>query len=318
MAAVDISIIIATRNRESILWLSVKKAVAAIEGIPAEIIIVNDGDQPLQMPFELKDKITCHNNPIKGVSSARNYGVLKSAGNVLFFVDDDMWVNQKAVQWIINQMDDDANIRNVYNLNWEYPETLNSKLTGTKVGKYLLSAQYNTMWGRMHAKGTKPTEGLYKFHQIASCSLVMHKNIFNALNGYNKSLIFQGEDIDLTIRLNKNAIPILCVFDVTLHHNHADRLDLNGYLQRDVNGFRYQFMAEKAGLIPSSPHHYHKPAMYVFEFFRVTEKGWIALYNLIPGNNFFIPLTNKLTGLLSGLQRYKQWWDIIGKAQQPL
>lgn len=121
MHKIDISIIIATRNRETILWQTVEKAVTAIAGLPAEIIVVNDGDQPLQMPLAFHDKITCFNNPVRGVSSARNYGVTKSSGNVLFFVDDDMWLNKESIQWIIRKMQDDNNKTTVYNLNWEYP-----------------------------------------------------------------------------------------------------------------------------------------------------------------------------------------------------
>ena len=312
MQKIDISIIIATRNRETILWQTVEKAVTAIEGLPAEIIAVNDGDQPLQMPLAFHDKITCFNNPVRGVSSARNYGVTKSSGNVLFFVDDDMWLNKESIQWIIRKMQDDNNKTSVYNLNWEYPASLNEALAKTNVGKFILSTNYNTMWGRMHKNVSQPADGLYKYDTIGSCSLVMHIKIFKALQGYNESLVFQGEDVDLSNRINDLAIPILCVFDTTLHHNHADRLDLKGYLERINNGYRSQFMAEKAGLIFSSVTDYKGWKMPFFEFFRLSEKAFTGLYQLIPEHRIFIALTNKLTGLLSGLQRYKQWRVIIG------
>ena len=313
MSAVTISIIIATRNRENLLWTTVEKAIRAIKGLPAEIIVVNDGDQPLQIPGASKGLITCFTSPSKGVSAARNYGAAKAGSTIYFFVDDDMWINREAVQWVINQMKADGNSNFVYNLNWQYPGTLNEKLKTTKVGKYILSAQYNTMWGRMHAEGTRPANGLYRFQHIASCSLVMHKNIFDALKGYNESLIFQGEDIDLSARLNKNCIPIFCVFDVLLHHNHADRLDLDGYLQREINGFRCQFTAEKAGLIATPGKQYKRAGLLFLDLFTASEKTWLAIYKMIPDHQFFVPLSNKLTGLLTGLQRYKQWRKIIGK-----
>ena len=313
MKKIDISIIIATRNRASILWTSIEQAIAATDGMPAEIIIVNDGDQPLEVPFAFQDKIKCFDNHTRGVSAARNYGVSKSAGSYLFFVDDDMWINREAICWIIDHLGDDKNCGSVYNINWEYPGSLNEKLATTKVGKFILNANYNTMWGRMHTSGSRPVVGLYKFNQAASGSLVMHKNIFNTLGGYNESLTFQGEDIDLSNRLSKLSIPIFCVFDITLHHNHADRLDLDGYLQRISNGYKSQFIAEKKGVIPSSAQHYKKTAIFIFEIFRVSEKVWLALYRLIPHHNIFGALTNRFTGILSGLQRYKQWRNIIGR-----
>ena len=126
-------------------------------------------------------------------------------------------------------------------------------------------------------------------------------------------VIFQGEDVDLSNRVNKLSIPIYCVFDTTLQHNHEDRLYLDGYLQRISKGYQSQFMAEKKGFISSSVHHYSTSIIFMFEFFRISEKVWIVLYKLIPNRRIFVAITNKLTGYLSGLQRYKQWRIIIWK-----
>ncbi|HXT83613.1 MAG TPA: glycosyltransferase [Verrucomicrobiae bacterium] len=302
-----ISIIIATRNRENILWETVEKACMVIENRNAEIIIVNDGDQPLKMPIEYRHKIRYFDNYKRGVSAARNYGVSKSTGTFLFFVDDDMWINKEAMQWITGQMKEEKNTKAVYNLNWEYPKSLQMKLSKTKVGNFILDASYNTMWGRMHERGAKPTNGLYKFQHAASGSLVMHKDIFSLVGGYNESLIFQGEDIDLSARLNKLSIPIYCVFDVTMFHNHADRLDLPGYINRLSNGYRSQFLAEKTGLISVTFKGYKTIKILLFEIFRVSENFWILLHKLIPNNKIFKPFINRLTGSLSSLQQYKQW-----------
>lgn len=310
-----ISIIIATRNRQSILWPSVDKAIAAIEGMLVEIIIINDGDQPLNIPPSLQHNINCYDNPSRGVSAARNYGVLKSSGSILFFVDDDMWINKKAIHWVVNYMSNAQNHFAVYNLNWEYPPELNNKLTHAKVGRFILQSNYNTMWGRMHEQGLQPSSGLYLFDTIGSCSLVMHQQIFRTLQGYNESLIFQGEDVDLSFRINKYSIPIYCVFDTTLHHNHEDRLELGTYLERIKYGYQAQFLAEKTGYIAPSVFEFNNWTILVFEFFRKSEKGWIGLYNLIPNRKFFDACTNRLTGLLSGLQRYKQWRQIFGKVE---
>ena len=49
---IEISIIIATRNRETILWETVRKALNTIENKNAELIIINDGDRSLIIPEE--------------------------------------------------------------------------------------------------------------------------------------------------------------------------------------------------------------------------------------------------------------------------
>ena len=308
----DISIIIATRNRKKILWQTVNKACEAVENKNAEIIIVNDADITLDIPVLFAGKINYFDNPKRGVSSARNFGTLNAKGSILFFIDDDMWINSKIIDWINTNLVKKKNTAAAYLIDWEYPAPLNKTLAQSKIGRYILSTGYNTMWGRMHQEGKKPAIGLYKYNVIGSGSLVIEKNIIEQLGMYNESFVFQGEDIDLSKRINDLSIPIFCVFDTTLYHNQEDRLDLDGYLKRDNNGYRTQFMAEKAGLISTSVSHYTRSMICVFEIFRVSEKTWIGLYKLIPNHQFFLPLTNRLTGVLSGLQRYKQWRNIIG------
>ena len=315
MEPVKISIIIASRNREAILWVSINKAVEAIDGKPAEIIVVNDGDLDLTPPQQVSGKIKYFKNPSRGVSSARNYGASKASGEILFFVDDDMWINAAALDWIMARMSDKQSREAVYNINWEYPLELYKKLSRNKVGRFLLQANYNCMWGRMHEHGAQPGTGVYPFNSIASCSLVMQKNIFETLGGYNEQLIFQGEDIDLSNRLRLLSIPVFAVFDVTLFHNHQDRLEISGFLARLSNGYNSEFKAVKAGIIrPLSSRRYNKSTRAMFELFRFSEAPLVSLFKIIPNHSFFKPPSNRLIGLLSGLARYKEWRAVfIGK-----
>ena len=308
MEKIDISIIIATRNRKKILWETVEKATIAIKNKNAEIIVVNDGDLPLVVPSQFLHKITYFDNPKRGVSSARNFGTIKARGTIFFFVDDDMWINSEVIDWINLFVIEQKNSNAVYNINWEYPPTLNEKLFNTKVGKYLLKGNYNTMWGRMHHKGEKPVKSIYSFSSIASCSLVISNSIFNKIGGYNEKMIFQGEDIDLTNKLNSMQIPIYCVFNVTLFHNHQDRLEIKSFLKRDADGFNSEFKAVKYGFIkPPDDLKYNGIKKLIFDLFIITERGWILLLKIIPNTKWFTPISNKLIGYLASLQRYKEW-----------
>jgi glycosyltransferase involved in cell wall biosynthesis len=317
MNTVQVSVILATRNRESILWPTVEKAVASIEGKAAELIIVNDGDEELHPKAELTGKIRTFKSPKRGVSSARNYGAANAAGPILFFIDDDMWILPEVIDWIINRMNDEKNAHEVYNINWEYPPALFQKLKHSKVGRYLLDANYYSMWGRMHQKGAQPSAGLYPYHSIASCSLVMHKNVFQKLNGYNEKMIFQGEDIDLSNRLREMTVPVYAVFDITLFHNHQDRLEIGGFLDRASSGYSSEFKSAKAGLIkPLGNREYKGSARFIFELFLFTEKAWIFFYKILPNHAGFKPVSNKLVGLLSGLTRFKEWKKVSKGIEQ--
>lgn len=303
-----ISIIIATRNREAILWQAVEMATIAAEGRQIEIVIVNDGDNTLEPPIHLQGKISCYRNPGRGVSVARNFGVAKSSGTVLFFVDDDMWIDAAAFDWISRTFSNADSARSVYNLNWEYPPSLTAKLRGTKVGRYLLSANYHTMWGRMHKPGPQPSQGLYPYEVVGSGSLVMTRTIFDTVGGYNEAMIFQGEDIDMSQKLQLFGFSIFTVFDVTLFHNHQDRLGIDAYLQRESNGYKSQFNAVRAGLLRSQPNNGPRGgSKWMYEIFANTEKLWLTCFKILPNHTLFNFINNKFIGALAGLQRYKHW-----------
>ena len=316
MSNIKISIIIATRNREKILWETVEKACKVIEDKNAEIVIINDGESPLIIPQSVVQKIYCFNNPKKGVSSARNFGASKATGEILFFIDDDMWINNEAIDWINSYVIIKEKNDLVYFINWEYPPYLKDKLTKTKIGRYLLSTNYHTLWGRLHKDTPQPVSGFYQYDSLGSGSLVLHKKIFNKVGGYNENMIFQGEDLDLASKFNELKIPIYIVFDMTLYHNHSDRLEINNFLKRIYDGFGSEFKAIKAGMVIAlSLTTYKGLQKMVFEFSRLTEKGWIFLFNLLPNHSFFTPLNNRLIGALGGLQRYKQWRNFVHQSE---
>ena len=81
----------------------------------------------------------------------------------------------------------------------------------------------------MQKKNEQPSSGLYKYDKIGSGSLVMSREVMNQLGYYNEVMIFAGEDVDLANKINKLKIPIYVVFDVTLQHNHADRLEIHNF-----------------------------------------------------------------------------------------
>ena len=309
-----ISIIIPTKNRQEILWVTVEKALYAIENNDVEIIVVNDDEIALTIPDKLNGSVQVYNNPRNGVSSARNFGASMSKGNILFFLDDDMWITTQAIEWIRNIFQQQQSQFNAYNINWEYPPSLNQKLKDSKIGRFLLNTGYNQYWGRMHEKGQKPSSGLYKFHSIASGSLVIHDSIFKKVGGYNESLIFQGEDIDLSKRLKLASIPVYVVFDTTIFHNQQDRLNIYGHLERLRRGYHSEFEAAYNDIINfPDVSQYINSKRILFELFSLLEYVVVFIYRAIPNQPIFSKLTNKLIGILSGLIRFQEWKKVSMK-----
>ncbi len=218
-----------------------------------------------------------------------------------------MWINASAVEWIEEFMNKEENIHAVYNLNWQYPNELNAALKSTKIGRFLLSAAYHRTWGRMKQKGAEPAKGLYQYNSIASCSLLMHRSLFDRIGGYQQEFIFQGEDIELSNRIQSMDIPIYAVFDVLLYHNHQDRMEIKGFLKRVESGYQSEFKARAAGYLPLIDEDFSVGKKVAFELVSATEPLWIAAYNLLPNHSLFNKINTRLVGLLSGLQKFKQW-----------
>jgi glycosyltransferase involved in cell wall biosynthesis len=306
-----LSIVIATRHREVVLWESIEKARFVIKNNPnIEIIVVNDGDSDLTIPNSLAHGLIVINNPNHSVAKARNLGVKHSKGKILLFLDDDMWLTQDGLEWILNNADKIEAERAVYNLNWEYPQTLINNLIETKVGRYILTANYHTLWGRMHQSEPPPTSGYKKVAGIGSGSLVLTKKIFDEVNGYNEMLTFQGEDNDLNNKLNTHGVSIYACFDALLFHNHGDRTNLKGYLDREFSGFRSEVNGIKNGALPNTSFNYSYMKYFLLNIFSFFEPFLLFMVNKTP--NGFTAINNKLIGLLCAIQKikaYKHFFD---------
>lgn len=282
---------------------TLQKASLVLNENDVEIIVVNDGDSDLDFVNEIHPSIRLVNNAQRGVSVARNLGASMANADLLFFIDDDIWINADVIQWILANVDPFVN-PNVYLINWRYPPGLNDSLKNSKIGKYILAANYNCMWGRMHAEGKEPSNGLYLTYTVASCSLLISRSVFQAIGGYNEGFVFQGEDIELSHRLHSRNIKVYEVFDCCLLHNHSDRMDLDGFLARLERGYKSQFQASERLPYEATGNY---PKKMLMEFLRSTEPFWIFIHHRLPGYGSLDFIHNKIIGMLAGLQKYKQW-----------
>lgn len=86
-----ISCIIPTCNRGELLKLTVE-CVLAQTRTPDEIIIIDNGDNDIEVNFTDKKIKTFKIAPFSGVSNSRNYGAEVAKGEYLAFIDDDdLW-----------------------------------------------------------------------------------------------------------------------------------------------------------------------------------------------------------------------------------
>ena len=197
-----ISIIMPTYNRFDIAKETIEKISSITTSIPFELIVVNDGDE---LPFEInKPNISIYKNPKKGASSARNFGASKVKYDLLFFIDDDMWITAESLDAIDSLNQSDFFKTKCALLNWQYPESLILQMQEQKIGRYLLNANYHTLEGRLQQK-VNTNEPLMQIASIGSGSFVIHKMLFEQAGKYDDTILFQGEDIDLYVFIPFNV-----------------------------------------------------------------------------------------------------------------
>ncbi len=74
-----------------------------------EIVIVNDGstdqsEEILQKYKEQDERVSCYYQDNSGPSEARNYGIMKSTGEYLAFIDSDDSIDAYYIEYLINKM----------------------------------------------------------------------------------------------------------------------------------------------------------------------------------------------------------------------
>ncbi len=289
-----LSIIVATKDRKDILLESTLQNILVARQFNCEYIVVNDGDD-FSFSTALSDVLLL-NNQKKGVSKARNTGAEIATGELLFFIDDDMWITSKTIEIILSLQKNNYFNDTVVVMNWAYPEQLQHSLQHTKIGRYILQANYHTLEGRSNKK-IDYTQPLVSIDGMGSGSFIIAKNIFEKIGGYNEQIIFQGEDIDMARKITKQNFAMLLSTPVTCFHNQKDRLDIKHFLLREENGYRSQVAAGMVDMKISKIRIYRLLLPFA-PLFRI-------LFNLTPNSSFFDLITFRLIGILSSLTYVK-------------
>ena len=295
-----ISIVIPTYNRFDIIQETLDNIMHLQSVAAFEIIVVNDGNP---LPFEIKHSdVSIYKNPKRGAASARNFGASKAKYEVLFFIDDDMWITKESIDSLQSLYENHFFQRSCVVLNWEYPADLQEKMKSEKIGRYLLSANYHTLEGRAKIN-VDHRQLLFKVTSIGSGSFAISKNVFNEIGGYNENITFQGEDIELSQALNRLGISIFLYTPVTCLHNQKDRLDLNGLLDRERRGYESQFKNNRTSA------KINKIKLLVFICLMPLEHIIEWLFQKVPNTPTFDRLNFRLTGILTSIVYYKAWWQ---------
>jgi GT2 family glycosyltransferase len=102
-----VSLIIPTRNRETIVTETVASILAG-EELPAELIIIDQSDRPNRMLSQLSSPLGCViryiQTPSIGSSRARNEGIAAATHDILVFTDDDVFVEPSWLRKLVRAL----------------------------------------------------------------------------------------------------------------------------------------------------------------------------------------------------------------------
>ncbi|RPD46901.1 glycosyltransferase [Hymenobacter sediminis] len=304
MTSPELSLIIPSKDRASILAVTLAKVYQAIQNVNAEVLIINDSKtEEVIVPVEYQDKVRAINNPSSGVASARNLGARHAAAPLLVFMDDDMWVsadNIKATLALHQQYKKEAWC---FNLNWVYPPDLQAYVQSTQFGRYLHHYGFDSLEG--WCRGLPwDNHKLFATPGITSQYLAIRKVDFEQSGGYNEKFPHAGfEDHEFSQRLAAHSIQPYILPTSVMYHNEADRMNLHAWLARKRRGGETRRVAVELG---------HKELVYnygalkggIYRVVGAVQPLVLGVLSLIPNTKALDKLYFSIMNLLLGTALY--------------
>lgn len=226
---ITLSVIVPTKDRGLVLHRTLSALSESLWGLESEVVVVNDGKDPLTPLMQSFPEFHFIKNPGRGVASARNFGVTKASGSLLLFLDDDILVSAQSVRHVIALHEEHR--KACFNLNWEYTEELNGKLQETLFGRFLQYHRMTSFRGWYNDENSWRENELFESKSVASFHLSIERNCFLKSGGYNEGFPFAGfEDYDFPLRLRAAGVRFFIDTRVTVYHNEMDRLNMTNWL----------------------------------------------------------------------------------------
>jgi glycosyltransferase involved in cell wall biosynthesis len=259
-----------------------------------ETIVVIDGSTDDTEVFLKNSKFNLDLKTIsqqnKGRSCSRNAGVRLANGDLLIFIDDDMYLEKDTLEKHL-QFHQELDINNgailVGNIFEQHQETEIQKYKGFLVKKWL--APFKNSLEPM------PANNFF----LTTQNLSLLKKTFWELNGFDEALT-DAEDYDLGKKAVENHIPIYFRYKITAWH--SDPITCKSYIKRLL-----QYQKAHQQLKKLYPDRYAQN-----QYQATTIKPWKKMIYKFFKNNFWIEVIDKYNFLrfLPKQIKYKMY-DII-------
>lgn len=191
-----------------------------------ECIIVNDGsddntEQVAQEYIKKDSRFIYLSQENKGLSAARNYGIVNSNGQYILPLDSDDLIAPTYLERAINAFANDSTVKIVY---------CRAKLFGKQTGEWLL-----------------PKYSLEKMLGVNCifCSALYHRDSFNMVGGYNTNMKYGFEDWDFWLGiLERYPTCSVCQIDEILFYYRIRKRSM----ARQLDDTKYKFLRKQLWL----------------------------------------------------------------------
>lgn len=292
---------------------TVESALAAIEGIDGEIIIVNDSKtEEVILPWE-KENVVVIRNPRYGAASARNYGAKHAKGKYLFFLDDDMLLLPSSISTLLQLYQ--GYPRSCFNVNWILYPPLTEQIADSYFGKYLIHYGFTTLYGWYGLSEQWPQDQVISVSSIASCALFIEKSVFYDIGGYEESIPYAGfEDYILSKKLSDANVNMYVYSTILAYHNESHQLNLESWLLRKSRGGATRAAAVIAGYEELSIRHsFIKRLSYLLAYYLGIKKYLLRIAKWSEKVEVPLPLYFRIVNMLLGLYHFEGYYQYLQK-----
>ena len=190
-----------------------------------EIIIIDDNstDTTNQILNEIDGIKVIKNNTNKGLGYNRNLGFKISSNDIVASIDADVVLVESWLEIMIKNFEKNKNI-----------------ICGGKMIEKLIQNKFN-LWRAKYYSQNWGNDNIENPPFLFGCNTIQHKSLWKAVNGYNESLLTNGEDIDYAnkIKLNSNFKLRYCAEALCEHLQDDDLNSLSNRIWR-YHSFGYK------------------------------------------------------------------------------
>jgi glycosyltransferase involved in cell wall biosynthesis len=232
-----VSVVVPTFNRAEFLQSALAQLAAMTRTVPFEVIVVDDGseDQTKEVVGESRDLLPALHylrQENAGAGAARNAGVRRASGDLIVFVDDDMWVEP-------DHLERHAEARALFgdclvNGHWEFSPQSVELLSATPFGRFRLEIE---RWYRETSNRYEPLgDNRFRPDSVISGNLSIRRGLFDELGGFDESIGHAGlEDQEFSQRAARAGCTFVCDRNIRIWANEA-LVALQPFMDRRFRG----------------------------------------------------------------------------------